>query len=206
MQSELLTREVDRLRMRMAEMQSQSHLRKPDDISPYEEAIQDFSRTFDEVVAAYADLEQSHTALLQTSSVANLECRRYKALFEHAPLGYLVLDLAGNIQVCNATACQLLGTPHELLVGQSLLGLIPDDEKQVLGAFLRSRARDGPGTTGDLCFKVSLPAEDEVVLRLSEPNDPRQQPDELWVSIYGTSKWGQTGEVRDQPGRVRYPC
>jgi len=204
MQSEMFTREVDRLRMKLAEMRSMVHVSQPDCVSLIDNAFQIFSRTLDELVAAVEDLEQSHTTLLQANKIAELERQRYIALFEHAPLGYLVLDRVGNIQVCNATACHLLRTPQELLVGQSLMGLVQNGDKRALGAFLRSRARNRPGAAVDLHIKGS-PPEEGVVLRLSEPSDPRRQPGELWVMVFGTSKWEFNPET-NQPGVVRLPC
>jgi len=186
-----IVQEWDHFYQKLAELRSQAHLLPLDCVSLIDDAFQKISHTIDEMIVAYEDIERTNASLLQANQIADLERQRYKALFEHAPQGFLILDRAGNIQACNATACQLLHIPQELLVGQSLIGLVGEGGQQLLQAFLDPglyQAVHKPGPSMDLHIKGS-PPEEGVVLRLSEPSDPRRQPDELWAVVYGDSAY-----------------
>jgi PAS domain S-box-containing protein len=53
---------------------------------------------------------------------------RYQALFDGAPIGYLVLDPEGRVVEANRTATTLLQTEREVLVGRRLQLFLPDPE------------------------------------------------------------------------------
>lgn len=58
--------------------------------------------------------------------------RRYQALFEHAPNGYLLTDLGGTIYKVNQAAANLLNTPATEIRGKSLLQFHPPQERSDL--------------------------------------------------------------------------
>jgi PAS domain S-box-containing protein len=55
--------------------------------------------------------------------------RQYRLLFERAPLPYVVTDFHGTICATNRAAAVLLKRPSELLVGKSLAGFVPLDNR-----------------------------------------------------------------------------
>jgi PAS domain-containing protein len=56
--------------------------------------------------------------------------RQYRALFERAPLAYLVTDTSGVIQRANRAAAVLLRRPAELLAQQSIEAFVPLDRRR----------------------------------------------------------------------------
>ncbi len=56
--------------------------------------------------------------------------RRYRTLFDRAPLPYLVTDTSGIIQQANRAAAVLLKRPAELLEKQSLDAFVPLDRRR----------------------------------------------------------------------------
>jgi PAS domain S-box-containing protein len=76
----------------------------------------------DELTAGMADAEADH--------------RRYHDLFQHAPIGYLVTDLAGRILEANVAAGQLLGIAPAALVGRPLAAQVAPSHREALRACL----------------------------------------------------------------------
>jgi PAS domain-containing protein len=59
------------------------------------------------------------------SPVSDAATRRYRLLFERAPLPYVVTDFDGTIRATNRAAAVLLKRPSELLAGKPLGGFVP---------------------------------------------------------------------------------
>ncbi|NLD71921.1 MAG: PAS domain-containing protein [Chloroflexi bacterium] len=79
------------------------------------------ARLFEQVNAYAAELEErvaQRTAALLTSE------RRFRAIYEGAALGVLLLDLEGRIQASNPASARLLGYGADALRGQSFAGLL----------------------------------------------------------------------------------
>lgn len=87
---------------------------------------------FQELDTALEELYQQNEALAIAHQAVEAEHQRYKALFEFAPSGYLVTDLAGMIQEANYAAATLLNANQNSLIGKPLLLYIPKDERQTL--------------------------------------------------------------------------
>ena len=62
---------------------------------------------------------------------------RFKTIFEYSPVAIFVTDLESMVIDANPAACQLHGSKRDELVGQSVLGLFPQQEK-------RNGEGDGP--------------------------------------------------------------
>jgi PAS domain-containing protein len=54
-----------------------------------------------------------------------VDARRYRLLFERAPLPYVVTDFGGTIREANRAAAVLLKRPSELLDGKALIAFVP---------------------------------------------------------------------------------
>ena len=66
------------------------------------------------------ELKAQNEQLRQAQLELSRACDRYKALFDAAPIGYLILDGSRMIREANITAASLLGTPRKDLVGSHL--------------------------------------------------------------------------------------
>lgn len=63
---------------------------------------------------------------------------RYRELFEHAPVAYLVLDREGRVCTANHAACELVRLATDQLVGIRLAALLPVDDADRLDLCLRA--------------------------------------------------------------------
>jgi PAS domain S-box-containing protein len=95
------------------------------------------SRAFDELAHALEELQAADHALrwqrdewLNKQAELELECRRYKDLFEHAPAGYLVTSIDGAIRQANPAALALLESSDRAIVGRSLAFFVPEGQRR----------------------------------------------------------------------------
>jgi PAS domain S-box-containing protein len=75
------------------------------------------------------ELRHQYEELLESRRAQERERRRYRALFEFAPYGYLVTDPSGVIQEVNRVAGELFERPAESLQGKPLVVLVGEAER-----------------------------------------------------------------------------
>ena len=73
-------------------------------------------------------LRVENEELLETRRAVEVERQRYLTLFEFAPDGYVVTNVAGVIQESNRAAAALFRTRQELLLGKPLALYVAADE------------------------------------------------------------------------------
>lgn len=78
------------------------------------------------------ELDLQYEQLLENEQEMAREVARYKALFEAAPAGYLVVDLHGQIVEGNQAAADLFGAPCTELQGALLQGFLPAASRPAL--------------------------------------------------------------------------
>ncbi len=147
--------------------------------------LADSGATMDISRMATADVQ----ALLEELQVQNEELRascdelavvraRYRELFEHAPLGYLILDSDGGIQEANAMATRLLGQDRDALLGRGLGAFVAPQSQD---EWFRHRRALHPGA-GRLTAELELlspqqPGEPPRVVRIETvPEEGGEQP------------------------------
>jgi two-component system, cell cycle sensor histidine kinase and response regulator CckA len=86
-----------------------------------DEAIAEFSITLEELHVTTEELKAQNEELLASRQLLELERQRYQELFDFAPDGYLVTDVAGAIQQANHAATQMLNLRQDLLLGKPLI-------------------------------------------------------------------------------------
>jgi PAS domain S-box-containing protein len=105
-------------------------------LSPFEMVLRGFQETNErlrhslrELSDAQEQLRLQHRELRMAHVAVGAEQQRYRQLFEFAPDGYLVTDLAGWIRQTNGAAARLLGVSQDRLVGRSLLEFVAAGER-----------------------------------------------------------------------------
>jgi PAS domain S-box-containing protein len=84
------------------------------------------------------ELEAQHVQLVEAQEALEIARDLYADLFEHAPLGYVLLDATGAIEEINAAALCLLGVTDRLRVARSLFWLfVVDEHRTTFRAHLR---------------------------------------------------------------------
>jgi len=93
-------------------------------------AFEELALAIEELQAADESLRLQHDEWQNRYAEIELECQRYKDLFEHAPVGYVVTSLDGAIRQANQAAAHMLQSNARLLVGRSLALFVPDGHRR----------------------------------------------------------------------------
>lgn len=93
-------------------------------------AFKELGIVSEELQVAVEELQQQNVELASVQTALETERQRYQELFEFAPYGYLITDIAGTIQEANHVAAKLLNVSQRFLVGKPLLVFVAEDERQ----------------------------------------------------------------------------
>jgi len=106
-------------------------------------AFEELALALEQLQAADEGLRQQHDEWQDRYAELELECQRYKDLFEHAPAGYLVTSLDGAIRQANPAAAQLLQSNTRFLVGRSLALFVPEGQRRAFRHSIERLAQAG---------------------------------------------------------------
>jgi PAS domain S-box-containing protein len=112
----------------------------------------DMSGLAQELAVHQAELELQNEELRETQLALQETRDRFASLYEHAPVGYVVLDAAGIVRQTNATWRAMLGRPDDDLTGRPFADTILPDDAPVFLARFRAFFRN--------------PAEKQIVVRM----------------------------------------
>lgn len=101
-----------------------------------------------ELCLSQVELKLQNEELRQTQSELEHLLARFEDLYNHAPAGYVSLDENAIVHEANMMVSDLLGQPHDALIGQSFMGHIEPASRGVFGTFIR-RAMEG--STSETC-------------------------------------------------------
>jgi len=129
MTNELFDQQIDEMRKHLL----QSHRMLGAAPAPYREVLTDaFSQidvTLEELQVAEHELRQQSEALAESAQQVEYERRRYRSLFEFAPLGYIVTDVLGIIREANLASSILLSVEPKFLIRKPLPSFIDTSER-----------------------------------------------------------------------------
>lgn len=107
-------------------------------------AFEELQMALEELQSVEEALEEQNQHLVASRDALELDNRRYRELFEGAPLAYLVTSVEATIQQANQAAEHLLENVERFLVGRPLAIFVPEGERRVFRAEL-SRLRQQQG-------------------------------------------------------------
>jgi PAS domain S-box-containing protein len=99
------------------------------------------------------ELEMQNESLRLAQLDLERSSEQYRQLFDHAPVGYLILDAAGAVQRANTTAVSMLGVPRIRLLGQPFAGCVAGGD---LAGLDRLLTRLTPGTRNSWEVRLRL--------------------------------------------------
>jgi two-component system invasion response regulator UvrY len=108
------------------------------------EALEDLRAALEELRVADEALHQQNEELASARLAVEAERQRYQELFDFAPDGYLVTNVAGSIQEANRAAAAMLGVLQHHLVGKPLMVFLALEEHEAFCAqLLRLQQSEG---------------------------------------------------------------
>ncbi len=97
----------------------------------------------EELQVAVEEFEHQNNALTEAVEAAHLERKRYQNLFSLATEAHLATNLEGIIQEANTVASEMLGVPHQYLIGKPLSLYISEQDRHTFRLeLIRRQERD----------------------------------------------------------------
>lgn len=100
--------------------------------------INDINKLHNELAVHQAELELQNEELRQTQSALQSARDLHVELYEHAPVGYVLLDSVGIIRRTNATWRAMLQRPDDDFCGTPFATILPEDDARVFLSRYRS--------------------------------------------------------------------
>ncbi len=119
-QLDAFDRQIANARRRLKALRRQGQDLSPAQAALFEEMMEAFSATVEELQVAGEELHYQNEALVEAYEDLDTARRRYQDLFEFAPDGYLVTDIEGGIREANRAAAALFGVKRSFIVGKLL--------------------------------------------------------------------------------------
>jgi PAS domain S-box-containing protein len=137
-QLDAFDRQIAGARQRLKALRRQGQGLSPAQEALFEEMLEAFSATVEELQVAGEELHHQNEALVEAYEDLDTARRRYQDLFEFAPDGYLVTDTEGGIRAANRAAAALFGVKRSFIVGKSLSFFVePQDQARFRDQFDR---------------------------------------------------------------------
>jgi PAS domain S-box-containing protein len=123
------SRRVETMQARVSRLCSVNGADRGDLRSAWEETSAALGVSMEEMRVAEEELYTQNQELEESRRAVEAERHRYRELFDFAPDGYLVTDLAGMIREANRAAGELIGVVSHHLAGKPLAAFIAMDER-----------------------------------------------------------------------------
>ena len=123
------SRELRNARDRIAELQRRSTADSRPGGGLLPEALAELDEAIEELSVTGQELHEQTAELTATRQALEAERERYQALFEFAPVAYLVTDPAARILEANRAAAALLDVDQRFLVGKPLAAYVASEDR-----------------------------------------------------------------------------
>ncbi|MBV7332492.1 PAS domain S-box protein [Chloroflexi bacterium TSY] len=144
MKSQIFDEQIDAAHARLQTLRQHGDQSSGETSELLEEALRELSNTLHELQVTGEELYQQNQALATLQEALERERARYVDLFNFAPDGYLVTDLAGMIYEANRAASALFNVRQGFLVGQPLTLYVAAQDLQTFRILLADlTARQG---------------------------------------------------------------
>lgn len=117
-------------------------------------AIQELANTLEELEVTAEELRAANDELLDRQLQLEDERRRYRDLFDAAPVAYLTTTPEGTVTAANIAALELLAVGARRLVGKPLALLVAEDDRRAFRTTVNRLATGVPVVAMDCRFVV----------------------------------------------------
>jgi len=138
-------------------------------------SLEELKTRLEELHIAHGELLNRNRELEAVSNALAEERQRYQELFELAPDGYLVTDLAGNIREANQMLGSQLGLSSKSLLGKPLVILVAPEDRRDFSFQLQRLGRNQQSSEFETRFKPREGAIFSVRLTVQPVREPQGQ-------------------------------
>jgi PAS domain S-box-containing protein len=137
-------------------------------------SLEEMQTAIEELRVADEEIRRQNEEVRIAYQALERERRRYQELFDFAPDGYIVTDLAGIVQETNQAAQALLQESSQGLVGKPLVIYIAQENRQAFYALLQSLSQDQETRTWEACLQPRTHRSIPVSLTVALMRDPAE--------------------------------
>jgi PAS domain S-box-containing protein len=137
------SRELRSARDRIAELQRRSTGDSQPGGGLLPEALAELDGAIEELSVTGQELHEQTAELTATRQALEAERERYQALFEFAPVAYLVTDPAARVLEANRAAAALLDVDQRFLVGKPLAAYVASEDRWQFRSMVNRLRRAG---------------------------------------------------------------
>jgi PAS domain S-box-containing protein len=124
------------LQQRIVALEQRAMAKPSQAIEVLPEALEELRTALEELSVTDEELHQQNKALAAAHTVVETERRRYQELFDFAPHGYLVTDLASIIREASRAAIALLAKRQDHVLGRPLALFVVEAERAAFRTLL----------------------------------------------------------------------
>ena len=118
-------------------------------------AIDRLQQTVQQLQVHRVELEMQNRALRETQQELERSAQRYSDLFDHLPIGYLIVSVQGQILCANPAALELFEQPKGEVVGKFVRRFLDAYDAGRFAAHLESCAESGRRSNLELTLRLS---------------------------------------------------
>jgi PAS domain S-box-containing protein len=122
--------DVISVQLAISKLHMESLLEQEPSNSVATQALAELNTALAELEAVNDELMNQNEALVEVTLAHEVTARRYKELFEHVPVPYLITDSWGVMEEANTAAEEMLGVRRELLRGKPISVFVPPSERR----------------------------------------------------------------------------
>ncbi len=144
-----------------------------------QERTADLQTALEELNVIEEELRTQLDEMFEYRAVADGEYQRYKDLFEHAPIAYLVTDSHGVILEANTLALKLINCEYEFLKGKPLSVFIAEEDRSLFRSSLNKLAH----MINHQNLGLRLQPRDQAVIDVDAVVSPLKNSDGILLAI-----------------------
>lgn len=147
------------------------------------------------------ELEMQNRALRETQQELENSLRRYSDLYDHLPIGYLIVTPQGQITAVNPAAVDLLQFPRSEIVGKFFRKFLDAYDAGRFAAHVEGCAETGRASSMELSLRLSDGTNPAVQLSSRLAPVPSEEGPQVHIAITDISKVKRTQRMLEEINR-----
>lgn len=164
-------------------------------------AIDRLQEVMQELQVHRVELEIQNRALRDTQQELEAALRRYSDLYDHLPIGYVIVSARGEIVCANPAAIELLQLPREEIVGKFFRRFLDAYDAGRFTAHVETCVQSGRPATIDLTLRLRDGTSPGVQLSSRLAPETAEEEAQVHIAITDISKLKRTQRMLEEINR-----